>query len=441
MQTPAPVAPAERIEAIDVVRGFALLGILLMNMLAFGLPFRAYFDPTVDGADAGLDFGVFLFVDFTSEGVMRALFSMLFGAGVAILASGPKPKSKGVYFKRQFLLLAFGLADGFLLLWTGDILFVYALAGILLYPLRHWRPKALFAAAGVVFAYLAAVYLAMFLLLETLPAEAREVQARLDAGETATAADRTLLAEWKELEATFNPPQDKLDREVTKFRGDYGEAFLANAAELGELYSLAYPLVLFWDALACMLLGIALFKSGVLRGARSARFYAWLAACGIGVGAAVNAFELTMTVRSGFALGWVSGASKWTNDAGRVAMALGYVGVLMIICQRGWLARARGALAAAGRMALTNYILQSVFGLFLFHGFGLGLWNELARGQLYLVVFAEWVVLLAFSVWWLRGHRYGPLEWLWRSATYGRLQTLALPPADGRQAARERTPE
>ena len=288
-------------------------------------------------------------------------------------------------------------------------------------------PKALFATAGLVFAYLAMFYVLLFYLLSTWPEQAEAINARIAAGEAISAADRTLLADWADLKRDFHPPQEALDREVTKFHGTYAESFAANAEELGRLYAL-YPLFLFWDALACMVLGMALYKTGVLRGRRSARFYVWLAACGFAVGAAVNAFELWMKVGSGFALQWVSGGSMFTNDLGRVSMALGFVGVVMIVCQRGWWPRARSALAAVGRMALTNYLLQSVFGLLVFHSFvfgahtlGFGLWNELPRHQLYLVVLGEWAAAIAFSLWWMRRFRFGPLEWLWRALTYGGL--------------------
>ena len=400
---------AERIEAIDVVRGFALLGILLVNILAFGLPLQALVDPTTDGATQGIDLAVFLTVDFFSEGAMRALFSMLFGAGVVLFTSGPRPKSIGVYYRRQRLLLAFGLFDAFVLLWTGDILVLYALAGMVLYPLRDWQPKALFATAGLTFAYLATFYVVMFDMLATLSEQAEVIQARIAAGEAVSAEDQERLAEWADLK---HPPQEELDREATKFQGTYAQSFAANAAELGDLYSL-FLLWPFWDALACMTLGMALYKIGVLRGARSIWFYVRLAVCGFAIGAAANGFELWRTIRSDFALPWVS-IPAVTYDLGRVAMALGYAAVVMIACQRGWWARTRAALAAVGRMALTNYILQSVFGLCIFHSLGLGLWNELPRHQLYLIVLGEWAACIAFSVWWLRRHRFGPLEWLWR---------------------------
>ena len=411
--------PGERIEAIDVVRGFALLGILLMNILGFGLPFRSYADPTADGATHGIDFALFLGVDFFSEGAMRALFSMLFGAGVVIFACGPRAKPIGVYYRRQLLLLAFGLFDALILLWSGDILVPYAVAGMLLYTLRNWRPKALFIAAGVVFAYLAAFYAATAAGIVFLSEQAAAVEARIAAGEAVSAAEQAIITEWQSLKANFQPPPEAQALEALTYQGTYPESVVANAIAVGELYAFAHPALLLWDALACMLLGMALYKTGVLRGKRSISFYKRLAVWGFLIGGAVNAFELWMAYASGFALVWVSGFEV-TNDIGRVAMALGYIGLVMIVCQSGALARARRALAATGRMALTNYILQSVFALIIFHAMGFGLWNELARWQLYLVVLGEWVVLLAFSVWWLERRRFGPLEWLWRALTYGK---------------------
>lgn len=419
-----PAAPGERIETIDVVRGFALLGILLMNILAFGLPFRAYSDPTTDGATQGIDLAVFLTVDLLAEGVLRALFSMLFGAGVVMLACGPRAKSASIYYRRQLLLLAFGLFDSFVLLWSGDILLLYALCGLVLYPLRDWRPKALFITAGVVFAYLAAFYALMFVVFSFLPEEAAAIEARLAAGEQVSAAERGTVEGWRELSVIVDPPPAALAIEAQSFQGTYPQAFVANSQIVLDLFT-AYPLFLFWDALACMLLGMALYKTGLLRGALGLPFYQRLAVVGLAVGLIVNAFEITMKTKSGFALPWTSGFSVVTNDLGRVAMALGWASVVAIVCLRGWLGRIRVGLAAVGRMALTNYILQSVMGLAIFHSIGLGLWNELPRHQLYLVVLAEWVVAVVFSVYWLRHHRFGPLEWLWRTLTYGRLAPLA----------------
>ena len=420
----APAAPNERIEAIDTIRGVALLGILIINILAFGMPFRAMFDPTVDGSTTGADFAAYFAMGFIFEGAMRALFSMLFGAGIAMVAASGKGAL--IHYRRQSLLLAIGLIDAFVLLWVGDILVPYALAGMVLYFARNWRPRHLLVAAGVVFAYLVIVYGSFFAMLTVVPEQAEAVQDRLDAGETVSAEERAMLKGWRELEVNIEPTPDLLERERLKFQGSYRQSFVANAGEVIDLYVFALPYFIFWDAIACMLLGMALYKVGFLTGRLSQRCYIATAAVGFGVGLAVNGFEMAMKVATDYAPEWVSGGSVPTNDLGRVCMALGFVSIVMIANQRGYLAKLRRGLAAVGRMALSNYILQSIFGIAVFHDMGFGLWNDLARHELYYVVFGQWVVMIAFSVWWLGRYRFGPLEWLWRTLTYGRRQPMAL---------------
>ena len=420
----APAAPSERIEAIDTVRGVALLGILIINILAFGMPFRAIFDPTVDGSTTGVDFAAFFVMGFVFEGAMRALFSMLFGAGIAMVAASGK--GAAIHYRRQLLLLAFGLANAFVLLWVGDILVPYALAGMVLYFARNWRPRHLLVAAGVVFAYLVLCYAGFFATLTVLPEQAAAVQVRLDAGETVSVEEQAVLDAWRDLEVNIEPTPNLVERERLKFQGTYRQSFVANAGEVIDLYVFPLPTFILWDAIACMLLGMALYKVGYLTGRRSQRFYATTALLGFGVGLTVNGFEMAMKIATGYAPEWVSGASVPTNDLGRVCMALGFVSLVMFASMRGYLAKLRRGLAAVGRMALSNYILQSLFGIAIFHDMGFGLWNDLARHELYYVVFGQWIVMIAFSVWWLGRYRFGPLEWLWRTLTYGRRQPMAL---------------
>ncbi|MCY3620130.1 MAG: DUF418 domain-containing protein [Gammaproteobacteria bacterium] len=424
MTDSAPAAPTERIEAIDTIRGLALLGILIINILAFGLPFRAVFDPTVDGATTGIDFAAYFTMGFVFEGAMRALFSMLFGAGIAMLAASGK--GAAIHYRRQLLLLGFGVIDAFVLLWMGDILVPYALAGMVLYVARNWRPRNLFIAAGIVFAYLVICYAGFYAMLTVVPEQADAVQVRLDAGETVSSEEQAMLDGWRELEVNVEPTPALLERERLRFQGTYWQSVAANAAEVVGLYVFALPYFIIWDAIACMLLGMALFKIGFLTGKRSQRFYVATAMLGIGVGLAVNGFEMVMKIATDYAYEWVSGASVPTNDLGRVCMALGFVSLVMIANARGYFARLRRWLAAVGRMALSNYILQSIFGLVIFHDMGFGLWNDLDRHQLYYVVFGQWAAMIAFSVWWLKRYRFGPLEWLWRTLTYGRRQPMSI---------------
>ena len=421
----APVAPGDRIEALDVLRGFALLGILLLNIIGFGLPFVSYLTPAADGATSGVNFGVYVTVDVFFEGALRALFSMLFGAGVCLFAAG---RGAGPYYRRQLLLLLFGLFDAFVLLWSGDILVPYALAGLILYLARNWRPRSLYIASGVVFTYLALLYCVVLVSFGFLQNEVGEIQARVAAGETVAPSERALLAQYADMAFTVHPPPEEIAREVASWRGTYAESFAANAAGLlGTTYPTNLPVVVFWDALAGMLLGMALFRAGILQAQRSARFYGVLAVAGLTVGLAVNVAEVGLRSGTGFDAQWLPSFSSPLYDVGRIAMGLGYLGLIMLACQRGLWAATRRALAAVGRMALTNYLMQSLICLFVFHEIGLGWWNELERYQLYFVVAAVWAFQVAFSVAWMRRYRFGPMEWLWRALTYGRLPPNALP--------------
>ena len=422
MTKQVPVAPAARIQSIDGLRGLALLGILPMNILVFGLPLQSYTSPVVDGAVAGGDLAAYVAGELLVEGAMRALFSMLFGAGIAMLATGERAKGAAIYYRRQLLLLCIGLVDVFALLWLGDILIGYALAGMVLYPCRNWRPKALFVAAGLIFVSLALLHSTIFAVLTIVPERAETVADRIAVGEEVSAGDRALLDGWSDVEAALVDGAGFEALEAQRFRGSYLESFVANAAMFRDLW----PLVLFilWDSSACMLLGMALFKTGVLRGARSSPFYTVLAVAGLATGLAVNGYEVAMKVGTDYSIQWTSGFAP-TYDLGRVSWALGIAAVTVIAFRRGWLARICDGLVAVGRMALTNYIMQSALALAIFHDLGLGLWNDLPRHQLYGIVLAVWVVHFAFSSWWLRRYRFGPLEWLWRSLTYGRVELAA----------------
>ena len=424
MTKQVPVPPSARIRCIDGLRGLALLGILPMNILVFGLPLQSYTSPVADGAVAGADLAAYVAGELLVEGAMRALFSMLFGAGIAMLATGERAKGAAIYYRRQILLLCVGLVDVLVLLWIGDILIPYALVGMILYPCRNWRPKALFVAAGLTFASLALLHGAMFAVLTIVPERAKAVEERIAAGEEVSAGERSLLDGWSEVEAELVPTDEIDEQEARRFRGSYSESFTANAAMFRDLW----PLVLYilWDSSACMLLGLALFKTGVLRGARSQRFYTVLAVVGVTTGLAVNGYEVAMKVGTDYSIQWTSGFAP-TYDLGRVSWALGIAAITVIAFRRGWLARVGDGLVAVGRMALTNYILQSALALVIFHDLGLGLWNDLARHQLYMVVLAQWFVHVAVSTWWLRRFRFGPLEWLWRSLTYGRIEMATRP--------------
>ena len=391
----------DRILSLDVVRGFALLGILLINILAFGAISAMTLNPTL-GFSLTSDIWIWGAIELTAEGAMRALFSMLFGAGVLLFLERGEDRGK-LHFKRTFWLLIFGLINGYVLMWLGDILFTYALAGFILYFLRNMSAKGLAILSVVLFACLCAYSAALNLGLEFL---------RSAANQNAEAA-----AGWAEFYDVFAPSEAAKKAEIAQRTGSFLALMSWSAAEYTIMLLTFIPMLLVWDALVFMCIGMALYRYQVLQGAHSDRFYLFTAIAGFGVGLTINAYEIYLMIASDFDILETFPFFKPTYQLGRLGVALGWLGVLILAMRRFGIGR---KLAAVGRMALTNYLMQSLICLFIFSGIGFGLLGELRRTELYIVVLLIWAFQLWLSPWWLARFRYGPAEWLWRALTYGK---------------------
>jgi uncharacterized protein len=417
--TQAPVNESQRIESLDVLRGFALLGILLLNIVGFGLISTAYSNPA-EAMTSNADLYAWISVELFAEGAMRGLFSILFGAGVVLFVGGTDGRGAGPHFKRNLWLLCFGLIDAYLLLWNGDILVNYALAGALLYFVRDVRASRLLSSAIALFVLLCAFYGVGQLGLSSTQQAAEQVAssedvAGLDPGLVSAAQ------QWDSFVSDFSLTEEARAQELIARKTSYLSALAWNAKKTNEMLSFVLPLYLFWDALVMMLLGMALYKYGVLQGDRSRGFYKLLMAGGFTVGLLVNASEVYRAVDADFALLSVFAQMQFTYHIGRLGMALGYIGLLCLIMDAHFWSGLRRRLACVGRMALTNYLMHSLLAVFLFTGAGFALLDELTRAQLYGVVLAIWVLQLWLSPWWLQRFRFGPVEWLWRVLTYGKI--------------------
>ena len=391
----------DRILSLDVVRGFALLGILLINILAFGAISAMTLNPPL-GFSLTSDIWIWGAIELTAEGAMRALFSMLFGAGVLLFLERGEDRGK-LHFKRTFWLLIFGLINGYVLMWLGDILFTYALAGFILYFLRNMSAKGLAILSVVLFACLCAYSAALNLGLEFL---------RSAANQNAEAA-----AGWAEFYDVFAPSEAAKKAEIAQRTGSFLALMSWSATEYTIMLLTFIPMLLVWDALVFMCIGMALYRYQVLQGAHSDRFYLFTALAGFGVGLTINAYEIYLMIASDFDILETFPFFKPTYQLGRLGVALGWLGVLILAMRRFGIGR---KLAAVGRMALTNYLMQSLICLFIFSGIGFGLLGELRRTELYIVVLLIWAFQLWLSPWWLARFRYGPAEWLWRALTYGK---------------------
>jgi uncharacterized protein len=417
----APVA--DRIEALDFVRGIALFGILYMNILLFGLPY-AYSNPANAGGATGANLWVWIFGEIFVEGTQRGLFSILFGASTILLTSRLEAAGRGgsadVYFRRSLWLIAFGMFDAYVLLWQGDILFLYGVAALFLYAFRTLPPGKLFAfgAASLLIACAWNAHETWDLIGKHGAYEA--ASAAQAAGAELSPAQQQAIAEWPAAAAEFVVTPQDAEAAIAAAVRPYPTLFAANAPQVAYAESWG-TYRYFCDVFGMMLIGMGLFRLGVLTLKVRTRVYLAMMGIGYAIGLAVNAAETRWVMDHGFnAVAFAQ--AHVTYDIGRLATTLGHLGALMLFVKSGLLGWLRRAVAAVGRMAVTNYLLQSLCGAVIFIGFGL--FGQLQRYQLYYVFAAICAGELAFSLLWLRHFRFGPVEWLWRWLTYLRRPPL-----------------
>jgi uncharacterized protein len=330
---------------------------------------------------------------------MITIFSMLFGAGLVLMterAEMRQARLAGAYYRRCLWLMVFGLLHGYGL-WMGDILFMYGVCGLLLYPLRRRSPRTL-------------LILGLILVLVGLP---------LWAGLS------------RSFGSLFQSPPLSFAEQIELYRGGYWGAFLHRARAFSAIQLLMLPLFGLWRGVGVMLVGMALMRWRVFTADLSWRFYIVLALAGYALGFPIVGWGAAELVGHDFQFADGINYGSLANHLGSLPLTAGHVGVVMLVCKAGLIPRLRRALAAVGQMALTNYLLQTVLCTTFFYGWGLGWFGYLQPYQLMYVVVVVGALQLLASPLWLRCFRYGPMEWLWRSLTYRRLQPNWVARADG----------
>lgn len=437
MQAVGPVRAEERISSLDAVRGFALLGILLMNIVGFGLH-AAYDDPTNAGGATGANLWSWIVMHVLAEGKMRCLFSMVFGAGVVLLTSRAEGRGAGastadIFYRRNLWLLGFGIAHAFLL-WHGEILYPYALCGLALFPFRHARPKTLLSIGGAMLVIIAAANIYNgYETRETI--ENGQAAERAEKGGAKLTEEQVKAKEkWEGLRKQAKPTPEEVEKTNRRWRGNLWEVLKVRAEIVWRWHSLAYYHYMMLDLFSMMFIGMAFYKLGVFSGGLPARHYAWMAAVGYALGLSINSYTAYVRVASKFDL-VTSAYSFVTYDIGRLSIALAHVGALMLVMKAGTLTFLTRPLAAIGQMALSNYLTHSLVCSTLFCGYGFALFGRLERHQLYYVVAAIWAVQMVVSPIWLRHYHFGPAEWAWRSLTYWKKQPMRKVRAEPEAAA------
>ncbi|HEY0943342.1 MAG TPA: DUF418 domain-containing protein [Steroidobacter sp.] len=422
-----PTADESRIGLLDVARGIAVLGILLMNVTGFGLPY-AYDDPTIWGAESHIDFTVWRIMSLFVEGTQRGLFTMLFGASALLFlerhaARTPGARPTSLYFRRLLWLIVFGLINGYLLLWSGDVLFYYGIAGLILFVFRKLAPRRLLLLAAAFMILQTLISVSEWQDFREMQALAQAASARQAEGLPMTDGDQEALDAFNALLSEFRPPRENLEAHVAKVRQSYASAFAALSGDTRYMQSEFFFRHGLVECLGMMLFGMALLKLGVLAGTRSTRVYLAMMVIGYVIGLSVNLSELRQIESEQFSPE-VLLRTFTTYDLGRIPMTVGHLGLIALLHRARWFSGASRVLASVGQMALTNYLSQSLFCLFIFTGAGLAWYGQLARHELYYVALAIWIVQLVWSPLWLHHFRYGPMEWLWRSLTHWRRQPL-----------------
>ena len=396
----APVSETQRILSLDVLRGFALLGILTMNIGAFSMPSATYFDPTAYGELSGLNGWVWQVTHLLADLKFMAIFSMLFGAGIVLASQRAESRGHsptGLHYRRMGWLVVFGLLHAHLL-WWGDILYWYGMCGLVVFLFRKLSPKWLIVWGVLSIAVASGILLAAGATAEQWPPKALE-----------------------QVTEELKPSAEAKAAEIAIYQGGWFEQMEKRTPHSFEMETNIFLFWAVWRVSGLMLLGMALFKLGVFSARRSRRFYLTLIAVAILVGIPVIGYG----IRHNFANNWEAPYFFFHglqfNYWASILVSLGWVGAVMLACQKG-LSRLTRPFAAVGRTAFSNYILQTVICTTIFYGHGFGLFGEVDRVGQAGIVLVIWAFQLAISPIWLRHFHFGPLEWLWRSLVYLRKQ-------------------
>ncbi len=428
--TIAPVSESNRIKTIDMLRGFALLGILLMNIPGFSM--ADYSFEVFKNDPDNPNFWLYQFIGIFFEGKMRAMFGMVFGAGVLLFIANKGTKGVSVhalYYRRMFWLLLFGLIHSHLILWIGEILYLYAVCGMILYLFRNVPPKYLVWAVPIVAVVSFVAGTIQYQDIREKRIAYVEATKAKSQNQTLTATQNKALTEWREIEKTMIPNREDAKANTLKMKSNYSTVASYLRPIAFDIQTKYLPFEV-WDSLALMLLGLALFKWGFLTGAWSNKDYWTVIKIGYGLGlplviyANYYAFHHFSTLEANLArmeqvpINWVNLIYPFQ----RILLVMGHAASLILLYKSGMVQGLMNRLVAVGRMAFTNYISHSVICTLFFFGYGLNYFAELEFYQIYFVAFAIWIFQLIISPIWLKYFLFGPLEWLWRSLTYWKIQ-------------------
>lgn len=399
----APAVPATRIISIDVLRGFAVLGILILNIQSFSMIFEAYSNPTAYGDLTGLNKWVWILSHILGNEKFMTIFSMLFGAGILLFvekAKANKRKTGPLHYRRNFWLLLFGLTHAYLI-WYGDILVAYSLCAFFVYLFRNKKPSTLLIVGVVFFIIPMILYLLSAYSMQYWPEEQLEQS----------------ILNWK-------PNDEMIQKEIAMMQGSFAEQMEKRASITIFMQTMVFLIYMFWRVTGLMLIGMALYKWKVLSALKSRNFYVRMVFLGLLLGFPIVIYGLYKNFQMNWAYEYSMFIGVQFNYIASVGVSLGYIGLIMLICKSDRFKNFKHVFSSVGKMAFTNYILMSLICTFIFYGYGLGLYGQVERTGQILIMLGIWILLIIISPLWLKYYRFGPLEWAWRSLTYWKIQSM-----------------
>ncbi|MDC3136531.1 DUF418 domain-containing protein [Bacteroidota bacterium] len=396
-----PVEKTNRIQSLDLLRGIAILGILIMNIQSFAMPSSAYNNPLAFGDLSGFNKITWILSHLFADQKFMSIFSILFGTGIVLITEKKElltGSSVKLHYIRNLILLLIGLIHAHLI-WYGDILVAYALCSFIVYPLRKLSPRKLLI-SGLLIVSVPSFLNGLFQFsLPFMPA-----------------------SELQDLRLDWAPTNELIEQEITAFTGSISSQIKINSQQALFLETFVFLIQFLWRAGGLMLVGMALYRWGVLSAVRSRSFYLKSAFYSLIIGFPIVIYGIYMN----FTMNWDFQYSMFTgsqfNYWGSLFIAYGYISLIMVFAQSDNYNTIKKRLASIGQMALTNYILHSFIGMLIFFGIGFGLFGKIDRSLQILIVGIIWIFQYLASEKWLNSYKFGPLEWVWRSLTYGKKQ-------------------
>ncbi|WP_407521925.1 DUF418 domain-containing protein [Lacibacter sp. MH-610] len=413
----------ERIRIIDSLRGFAIFGILFIN-----LPYMALSDVVSDPSllnETGINRQLWLTSYWIFYGTQRAMFSLLFGASVLLFINNKQNSEEGIsvadlFLRRQMWLIVFGLINVYILLWDGDIIFDYGCYGLILYVFRNLPPKKLFIASAICALFMIARENRDFFIDKSI-INRGELIAKIDTTVTKlTIKQKEQLAAMEELKSSSTREScvkdvEKANRMMT---GSFEDVFKYRTDTYISGF-VHYTVFAIWDVLLFMFAGMAFLKLDILTCKASVKLYAAMAVIGLSIGLGINWYRLDILQKADFNYyDFIKQMPFNVYETGRIFRSLGLFGLLMLLYKSNLFHWLFNMMKPVGQMAFTNYLSQSLIGAIIFYGFGFAWYGKLQRYEVFLAGIVLMIFQIIFSHIWLRYYTMGPLEWIWRQLTY-----------------------